>query len=118
LLLAAGNSTREWSPLLTFQTPSYGVEYNTRDLTIFFPGIFRGALNARAICNRMKIAAARTIASFVCPTPQPRRRRMSSAMAIPSSTRLAPFVRPAPGVLHEQPDDELAEAALFEPEPL
>jgi malate dehydrogenase (oxaloacetate-decarboxylating) len=31
-----------------------------------FPGIFRGALNARArsICNRMKIAAARTIASF------------------------------------------------------
>jgi malate dehydrogenase (oxaloacetate-decarboxylating) len=45
---------------------SYGVEYNTRDLTIFFPGLFRGALNARAreICNRMKIAAARTIASF------------------------------------------------------
>ena len=31
-----------------------------------FPGIFRGALDARArsICNRMKIAAARTIASF------------------------------------------------------
>jgi malate dehydrogenase (oxaloacetate-decarboxylating) len=31
-----------------------------------FPGIFRGALSARArrICNRMKIAAARTIASF------------------------------------------------------
>jgi malate dehydrogenase (oxaloacetate-decarboxylating) len=31
-----------------------------------FPGIFRGALNARArsICNRMKIAAARSIASF------------------------------------------------------
>ena len=31
-----------------------------------FPGLFRGALNARArsICNRMKIAAARTIASF------------------------------------------------------
>jgi len=30
-----------------------------------FPGIFRGALDARArsICNRMKIAAARTIAS-------------------------------------------------------
>jgi malate dehydrogenase (oxaloacetate-decarboxylating) len=31
-----------------------------------FPGIFRGALDARArsICNRMRIAAARTIASF------------------------------------------------------
>ncbi len=31
-----------------------------------FPGIFRGALSARArrICNRMKIAAARAIASF------------------------------------------------------
>jgi malate dehydrogenase (oxaloacetate-decarboxylating) len=31
-----------------------------------FPGLFRGALDARArsICNRMKIAAARTIATF------------------------------------------------------
>jgi malate dehydrogenase (oxaloacetate-decarboxylating) len=45
---------------------SFAADGRSVNNALAFPGIFRGALNARAraICNRMKIAAARTIASF------------------------------------------------------
>jgi malate dehydrogenase (oxaloacetate-decarboxylating) len=45
---------------------SFAADGRSVNNALAFPGIFRGALNARAraICNRMKIAAARTIATF------------------------------------------------------
>jgi hypothetical protein len=51
------------------------------------------------------------------PTFQRGRRRMSTAMTIPSGTIPARFVRLAPGVPQEQPNDESAGTELHEPEP-
>jgi len=46
---------------------SFAADGRSVNNALAFPGIFRGALDARArgVCNRMKIAAARSIASFV-----------------------------------------------------
>jgi malate dehydrogenase (oxaloacetate-decarboxylating) len=67
IILAMSNPRPEISPEEARNAgAAFAADGRSVNNGLAFPGIFRGALNARArsICNRMKIAAARTIASF------------------------------------------------------
>ena len=67
IILAMSNPRPEISPEDARKAgAAFAADGRSVNNGLAFPGIFRGALNARArsICNRMKIAAARTIASF------------------------------------------------------
>jgi malate dehydrogenase (oxaloacetate-decarboxylating) len=67
IILALSNPRPEISPEdARGAGAAFAADGRSVNNALAFPGIFRGALNARAhrICNRMKIAAARTIASF------------------------------------------------------
>ena len=67
IILALSNPRPEISPEDARKAgASFAADGRSVNNALAFPGIFRGALDARArsICNRMKIAAARTIASF------------------------------------------------------
>jgi malate dehydrogenase (oxaloacetate-decarboxylating) len=67
IILALSNPRPEISPEDARKAgAAFAADGRSVNNGLAFPGIFRGALDARArsICNRMKIAAARTIASF------------------------------------------------------
>jgi malate dehydrogenase (oxaloacetate-decarboxylating) len=67
IILALSNPRPEISPEdARAAGAAFAADGRSVNNALAFPGIFRGALTARArrICNRMKIAAARTIASF------------------------------------------------------
>jgi len=67
IILALSNPRPEISPEEARGAgAAFAADGRSVNNALAFPGIFRGALSARArrICNRMKIAAARTIASF------------------------------------------------------
>ena len=67
IILALSNPRPEISPEdARHAGAAFAADGRSVNNGLAFPGIFRGALDARArsICNRMKIAAARTIASF------------------------------------------------------
>jgi malate dehydrogenase (oxaloacetate-decarboxylating) len=67
IIMALSNPRPEISPEDARKAgASFAADGRSVNNALAFPGIFRGALNARAraICNRMKIAAARTISTF------------------------------------------------------
>ena len=67
IILALSNPRPEISPEDARKAgAAFAADGRSVNNGLAFPGIFRGALDARArsICNRMKIAAARTIAAF------------------------------------------------------
>jgi malate dehydrogenase (oxaloacetate-decarboxylating) len=67
IILALSNPRPEISPEEARKAgASFAADGRSVNNALAFPGIFRGALDARAraICNRMKIAAARTISTF------------------------------------------------------
>jgi malate dehydrogenase (oxaloacetate-decarboxylating) len=70
VILALSNPRPEITPEDARQAgASFAADGRGVNNALAFPGLFRGALDARArkITNRMKIAAARTIASFASP---------------------------------------------------
>jgi malate dehydrogenase (oxaloacetate-decarboxylating) len=67
IILALSNPRPEISPEAARQAgAAFAADGRSVNNALAFPGLFRGALAARSrrICNRMKIAAARAIASF------------------------------------------------------
>ena len=67
IILALSNPRPEISPEEAREAgAAFAADGRSVNNALAFPGLFRGALasRSRCICNRMKIAAARTIASF------------------------------------------------------